>query len=40
LKEAQEKAKDLVLDHADQRLASLLLDLATRNGIKNLTEFV
>ncbi|MCX5723446.1 MAG: Crp/Fnr family transcriptional regulator [Nitrospirae bacterium] len=33
LKEAQEKTKDLALDRADQRLASLLVDLATRNGI-------
>ena len=35
LKEAQEKAKDLALDRADQRLASLLVDLATRNGVKD-----
>jgi len=35
LKEAQEKTKDLALDRADQRLASLLVDLATRNGIKD-----
>jgi hypothetical protein len=40
LKEAQEKAKDLALDHADQRLASLLVDLAAHNCIKNPTEFV
>jgi hypothetical protein len=40
LKEAQEKAKDLALDRADQPLASLLVDLATHNGIKNPTEFV
>ena len=33
LNEAQEKTKDLALDRADQRLASLLVDLATRNGI-------
>jgi CRP/FNR family cyclic AMP-dependent transcriptional regulator len=32
LNEAQEKAKILALDRADQRLASLLVDLATRNG--------
>ena len=35
LKEAQEKARDLALDRADQRLASLLIDLATRSGIKD-----
>ncbi|MFO0706657.1 MAG: Crp/Fnr family transcriptional regulator [Nitrospira sp.] len=35
LKEAQEKAKILALDRADQRLASLLVDLATRNGVKD-----
>ncbi|MDE3039606.1 MAG: Crp/Fnr family transcriptional regulator [Nitrospirota bacterium] len=35
LNEAQEKTKDLALDRADQRLASLLVDLATRNGIKD-----
>ena len=40
LKEDQEKAKNLALDRADQRLASLLLDLAAHNGIKNPTEFV
>lgn len=34
LHEAQEKAKILALDRADKRLASLLVDLATRNGIK------
>ena len=33
LNEAQEKAKILALDRADQRLAALLADLATRNGI-------
>ncbi|MDP1948749.1 MAG: Crp/Fnr family transcriptional regulator [Nitrospirota bacterium] len=33
LNEAQEKTKDLALDRADQRLASLLVDLAARNGI-------
>lgn len=32
LNEAQEKAKIFALDRADQRLASLLVDLATRNG--------
>ncbi|MEC4889324.1 MAG: Crp/Fnr family transcriptional regulator [Nitrospira sp.] len=35
LNEAQEKAKVLALDRADQRLASLLVDLATRNGIQS-----
>jgi CRP/FNR family transcriptional regulator len=35
LKEAQEKAKILALDRADQRLASLLVDLAMRNGVKD-----
>jgi hypothetical protein len=40
LKEAQEKAKDLALDRADQPRALLLLDLAAHNGIKNPTEFV
>lgn len=35
LNEAQEKTKDLALDRADQRLASLLVDLATRNGVKD-----
>lgn len=35
LREAQEKARNLALDRADQRLASLLVDLATRNGIKD-----
>lgn len=35
LNEAQEKAKILALDRADQRLASLLVDLATRNGIQS-----
>ena len=34
LNEAQEKAKNLALDPAEQRLAALLVDLATRNGIK------
>jgi CRP-like cAMP-binding protein len=33
LHEAQEKAKILALERADQRLAALLIDLATRNGI-------
>lgn len=33
LREAQEKAKVLALDRADKRLASLLVDLATRSGI-------
>jgi CRP/FNR family transcriptional regulator len=32
LHEAQEKAKVLALDRADQRLAALLVDLALRNG--------
>lgn len=32
LNEAQEKAKVLALDRADQRLASLLVDLAARSG--------
>ncbi len=32
LHEAQEKAKVLALDRADQRLAALLVDLAARNG--------
>ena len=32
LHEAQEKAKILALDRADQRLAALLVDLAARNG--------
>jgi CRP/FNR family transcriptional regulator len=35
LNEAQEKAKILALDRADQRLAALLADLAARNGIKD-----
>ena len=35
LNEAQEKTKDLALDRADQRLASLLVDLAARNGVKD-----
>jgi CRP-like cAMP-binding protein len=34
LNEAQEKAKVLALERADQRLAALLVDLGTRNGIK------
>lgn len=34
LNEAQEKAKILALDRADQRLAALLADLGGRNGIK------
>jgi len=34
LHEAQEKNKILALDRADQRLAALLADLGTRNGIK------
>ncbi len=34
LNEAQEKTKILALDRADQRLASLLVDLAARNGIE------
>ena len=33
LNEAQENAKVLALDRTDQRLASLLVDLATRSGI-------
>lgn len=37
LNEAQEKTKDLALDRADRRLASLLVDLATRNGITEPT---
>lgn len=35
LNEAQEKAKVLALDRTDQRLAALLVDLATRSGIKD-----
>jgi CRP/FNR family cyclic AMP-dependent transcriptional regulator len=35
LNEAQEKNKVLALDRADQRLAALLVDLATRNGVKD-----
>ena len=35
LNEAQEKAKVLALDRADQRLASLLIDLAMRSGVKD-----
>jgi CRP/FNR family transcriptional regulator, cyclic AMP receptor protein len=35
LNEAQEKAKIMALDRADQRLASLLVDLATRSGMKD-----
>ncbi len=34
LRETQEKAKILALDRADQRLASLLVDLAIRSGVK------
>src|SRR6478752_3808119 len=34
LNEAQEKAKILALDRADQRLAALLADLGARNGVK------
>ena len=33
LHEAQEKAKVLALDRADQRLAALLVDLASRSGL-------
>jgi CRP/FNR family transcriptional regulator len=33
LYEAQERAKVLALDRTDQRLASLLVDLAARNGV-------
>lgn len=33
LHEAQEKAKILALDRVDQRLAALLVDLATRSGV-------
>jgi CRP-like cAMP-binding protein len=35
LHEAQEKTKILALDRADQRLAALLVDLATRNGVND-----
>lgn len=35
LSEAQEKTKVLALDRADQRLASLLVGLAERTGVKN-----
>ncbi len=35
LNEAQEKAKILALDRADQRLASLLVGLAERTGVKD-----
>lgn len=35
LREAQEKARDLALDRADQRLVSLRIDLTARNGIKD-----
>jgi len=35
LNEAQEKAKVLALDRADQRLASLLVELATKSGVKD-----
>ena len=34
LHDAQEKAKILALDRADQRLAVLLVDLATRSGVQ------
>jgi CRP/FNR family transcriptional regulator len=34
LNEAQEKAKILALDRADQRLAALLVDMAGRSGVK------
>ncbi len=34
LREAQENAKVLALDRADQRVAALLVDLATRNGVR------
>jgi hypothetical protein len=40
LKGAQKKAGNLALGRADQRLTSLLLDLAAHNGIKSPTEFV
>lgn len=36
LNEAQEKAKVLALERADQRLAALLVDLGMRNGIKEM----
>ncbi len=36
LNEVQEKAKVLALDRADQRLASLLVDLVARSGVKDL----
>jgi CRP-like cAMP-binding protein len=35
LHEAQEKAKVLALDRADQRLAALLVDMAARNGTRD-----
>jgi CRP/FNR family transcriptional regulator len=35
LKEVQEQAKTLALDRADQRMASLLVNLAQRTGMKN-----
>ena len=35
LHEAQERNKILALDRADQRLAALLADLTTRNGVKD-----
>ncbi|HEY5627395.1 MAG TPA: Crp/Fnr family transcriptional regulator [Nitrospira sp.] len=35
LHEAQEKTKILALDRADQRLAALLIDMATRSGIND-----
>lgn len=34
LNEAQEKAKILALDRADQRLAALLIDMAAKSGVK------
>ena len=36
LHEAQEKAKILALDRADQRLAALLVEMAARSGVKDL----
>lgn len=39
LHEAQEKAKVLALDRADQRLAALLVDMAERSGIKEAHGF-
>jgi CRP/FNR family transcriptional regulator len=35
LKEVQEQAKILALDRADHRMASLLVDLAQRTGVKD-----